>query len=109
LIVGGGFGLLAIKDKSDLDKQCKNNICPPGYQDRLDSANTAGTISTIVFAVAGAGLVLGTVLFFTASPTSTANVDGSKVAANSPARAGGILVRPRGWVGLGQAGFAADF
>jgi hypothetical protein len=103
-IVGAGFGLVAMKGKSDLEKQCPGNVCPTSSQQRLDSATTAGTVSTIGFGVGAAGLVLGTVLFITASPSSVgASEHSSLVAKSQPG------LRARAWVGVGQAGFAGEF
>jgi hypothetical protein len=102
LIVGGGFGAIAMKGKSDLDKQCTGTVCPATAQGRLDSATMAGTISTIAVVVGGIGLTLGTVLYVTASPTTASMADRS-LARREPA------MRARAFVGLGQLGLAGDF
>jgi hypothetical protein len=102
LAVGAGFGAIAIKDKNDLASSCKANVCPVEVEGKLNSAKTAGTISTIGLGLGAAGVVLGTILYFTAgSGTSTGN------RAQSPRAASGW--KPRAWVGVGQAGFGADF
>jgi hypothetical protein len=98
LAVGGGFGFVAIKGKNDLESKCPGNQCAPTLQGQLDSARTAGTISTVAFGVGGAGIVLGTVLFLTASPRPI------EKSAHARHRAG---FRPI--VGFDQVGFSTDF
>jgi hypothetical protein len=99
LAVGAGFGVVAIKGKTDLESKCHNNECTPNLQGQLDNAKTAGTISTISFGVGAAGLILGTVLYFTAGPSSS----------ERSAHARATRVVPRPWVGLNEIGVAADF
>jgi hypothetical protein len=100
LAVGAGFGLVAIKGKNDLENKCVQNQCAAAYDGQLNSAKTAGTISTISFAVGAAGVALGTVLFITAgSGSSERSAHASKAQ----------RVVPRAWVGLGQVGLGADF
>jgi hypothetical protein len=99
LAAGGGFGALALKNKSDLSKHCTGTVCDPSAQSTLDSANTAATISTVLVGVGAAGLALGTILFVTGGPSTTGSTKSSNLA----------LTRPRAFIGLGQAGFAADF
>ncbi len=72
LASGGLFEYLALNEKKNLDKQCQNNECPTSSQSSLDGANRYATVSTILASVGGAGLALGTVLFFTvgSSPSS---------------------------------------
>jgi hypothetical protein len=104
VVAGAVFGYMAMKDKSDLDKDCQGNICNPKVQDKLDSASQAGTISTILFAAGGGGLALGTVLFFT-SGSSKAEVGAQ------PRHAGAAQTRfqPRAWIGPGQIKVGGDF
>jgi hypothetical protein len=99
LAVGAGFGIIAIKGKTDLESKCLQNQCTSNLQGQLDNAKTAGTISTISFGVGAAGLILGTVLYFTAGPSST----------ERSAHAREPRVVPRAWVGLNAIGVAADF
>jgi hypothetical protein len=96
--VGAGFGAVAIKGKNDLEGKCPQNQCSPAYDGQLNSAKTAGTISTVAFGVGAAAVVLGTVLYFTATPTSS--VERSR----AQPRLG-----PRAWVGVGNVGFATEF
>jgi hypothetical protein len=95
--VGIGFGLAAMGAKNDLDSACRNNVCPPDEQDRLDSAKLKGTISTIGFAVGGAGIALGTILIVASSGSS----DDS--ASHRPS------LRYRAMVGPGAVKAAIDF
>lgn len=63
LAVGGGFGVAALLDKSSLDKACANKACPASSQGDIDALHRDGTISTIGWAVGGAGLATALVLF----------------------------------------------
>jgi hypothetical protein len=65
--VGSVFGLMAMSKKDDLSTACPNKECRTAQQGDLDSAKTSGTISTIAFGVGGAALIVGGILFFTAS------------------------------------------
>jgi hypothetical protein len=96
LAAGSILGLVALRDKNDLDDRCTNNVCPPDARSQLDLAKTAGTVSTVLFGVAGAGLVLGTVFYFTAGPSSTAETPQASF-------------RTRAWVGVGSVGLDGKF
>jgi hypothetical protein len=61
LAVGGITGALTLSKAGSVKVQCENDICDPKAKSDLDSAGTLATISTIGFAVGGAGLVLGVV------------------------------------------------
>jgi hypothetical protein len=103
VVTGGVLGILTIKQHSDLKNQCPNGTCPIDKQNDLDSAKRLGNLSTIAFGVGGAGLVLGTVLFFTSSPTN------SDHAAGAPERRFAGVAHPRLAVGLGRVEFGGDF
>ncbi len=106
--VGAGFGYIALKDKNDLDDKCSSNVCPQSEQESLDSAKRAGTISTIAMGVGAAGVVLGTVLFFTAGSSDTPSADNAaRSGRRQTARADAL--RARAGVGLGQVKLAVDF
>jgi len=94
--VGAGFGAVAIKGKNDLEGKCPSNQCASSYEGQLNSAKTAGTISTVAFGVGAAAVVLGTVLYFTATPSLERAPRAEKRG-------------PRAWVGVGDVGFATDF
>lgn len=100
---GGVLGYLTLKKHQDLQAQCPGGVCPHAQQASIDSAKRLGNLSTIAFGVGGAGLVLGTVLFFSAGPS---DVDHARAA--TPARFAG-LSRPRLSVGPSQFDFSAEF
>jgi hypothetical protein len=102
--VGTAFGVMAMKDKHALEGQCPNNSCPPSSGGDVDSAKQKGNISTIAFAVGGAGLVLGTVLYFTMGSGSS-----ESHASSPPARGFAGLQRGRAMIGPGSVQLAADF
>ena len=99
--VGTAFGLMTLKDKHNLN--CEGNTCPASQRDAVDSAKRNGNISTIAFGVGGAGLVLGTVLYFTLGSSS------SDAHAGTPARSFAGLQRGRAMIGPGSVQLAADF
>jgi len=100
---GGVLGLLTLQRHKDLQGRCPDNVCSPNDQSDLDSAKRLGNFSTIAFGVGGAGLVLGTVLFFTATPS---NVDHAS-AAPKPKFAG--ISEPRVAVGPTQIQLSGAF
>lgn len=69
LALGGVFGGLALGAKSTLAKECPGNVCRSSSQqsDRA-SAGTKALISTVGFAVGGAALATGIVLFVVSRP-----------------------------------------
>jgi hypothetical protein len=93
---GGVFGYLALSDKRTLDSQCVNNSCPTGSKTTLDSANRYATVSTVLMGAGAAGLVLGTVLYFTSSPDSKVEQPPTGF-------------RPHPFVGLNRVGFEGTF
>jgi len=101
--VGGVLGYLTLTKKNDLQEQCPGDVCSQNQQGDLDSARGMGNLSTIAFGVGAAGLVLGTVLFFTAGPS---NVDHARVTPK-PRFAG--LSLPRVAIGPTQVQLSADF
>jgi hypothetical protein len=103
LVAGGVLGLLTIKKHQDLQSQCPNNVCGRDQQHAFDSAKRFGNLATIAFGVGGAGLLLGSVLFFTASPN---NADHASNAVK--ARFAGLSAL-RVAVGPGQIRLGADF
>jgi hypothetical protein len=105
LATGAGFGVVAWNGKKKLDDECAAGVCPPDQSDRLESAKLAGTISTIGFGVAGAGAILGTVLFFTAGSGSTERPPSAAAALDSRRS----MFRARPFVGFGSAGVNGEF
>lgn len=103
LATGGVLGFLTLQKHNDLKDQCPGGVCPPEQQSDLDSAKKLGNISTVAFAVGGAGVVLGTVLFFTTGSSSSDRASGA------PERRYAGFVRPRVAVGPTQIQLGADF
>ncbi len=107
--VGLIFGRSAMQDKTSLDNSCPNQVCPPEREDDLNSARSSGTISTIGFGVAAAGVALGTVLLLTSgadSSSAQASAAGPRrdVRRNSPRAA-----ETRLFVGLGTLQLKGEF
>lgn len=71
--VGTVTGILTLSKGSTLDETCREDRCPPSAQADLDSATTTGTIATVAFVVAGAGLAVGAagLLLFKPDPSTT--------------------------------------
>jgi hypothetical protein len=65
--VGIVTGAVALNGKSDLDGKCPDKACGPADYDRLDSARTWGTVSTVTFILGGASLLVGLYGTFVAS------------------------------------------
>jgi len=101
--VGIVFGQSAMKDERELRDACPNHVCSPEEKDSLEFAKTKGTIATIGFATAGAGLALGTVFLLTA-PSSSASGSGR---ASHPKRTAAL--RPRATIGPASVTLATDF
>jgi hypothetical protein len=97
--VGTVFGLNAMSKKNDLSSACPNKNCRASEQSNIDSAKSAGTISTIAFGVGGAAVILGGVLFFTASSSSST--------AGSAAMPPKLVARP--YFDIGSAGVVGSF
>jgi len=55
LLVGAGFGALALSSASTVKDECPSNTCPPSRHDDLDTTRRWATISTVGFAVAAVG------------------------------------------------------
>jgi hypothetical protein len=114
LAVGAGFGAVALKAKNDLDAKCHGTVCSPSESEKLSDGKTAGNISTVAFIAGGAGIALGTVLFLTASPSTSASSGGvGRVAAGArPAgtsATGLARFEPRAFIGVGQVALAGSF
>jgi hypothetical protein len=71
VVVGSIFGLETLSKHSGSQQQCQGNVCSPtGLQDVSDGKN-AGNVSTIAFAVGGAAIAGGVVLWLTAPSGSS--------------------------------------
>jgi hypothetical protein len=101
--VGTAFGLITLKDKHNLNSTCDSNVCPASSRNSVDTAKRSGNISTIAFGVGGAGLLLGTVLYFSVGGASDTH------AANNAHRGFAGLEHGRALIGPGSVQLAADF
>jgi hypothetical protein len=100
LATGGVLGLMTMQRHKDLQGKCPDNACPHDQQADVDSAKRLGNFSTIAFGVGGAGLVLGSVLYFTAGSNTADH------AQNAPKKRFAGLVDPR--IGVGPASIQLD-
>lgn len=100
---GGVLGVLTMQQHKDLQGRCPNDVCSSSQQSDLDAAKRLGNFSTIAFGVGGAGLVLGTVLFFTGGSS-----EGDHARA-LPKRTFAGLSEPRIAVGPTRIELGADF
>jgi hypothetical protein len=64
-VVGTYFGIAAIDDKRNLDRQCVNKACRPESQALIDESNHNAVLSTIgvATAIAGVGAGIGLLVF----------------------------------------------
>jgi len=102
--VGIAFGTSARHDEKALATACPNHVCPESERETLDFAKTKGIISTVGFAVAGAGVTLGTILLVSSSSSS-----GSAASHGAPRTAARPPVRAQAKVGLGSIALAGEF
>ncbi len=100
---GAVLGVLTLKRYNDIHGHCPDDVCTADQQAAVDSAKRLGNFSTVAFGVGAAGLVLGTVLVFTAGPS---NADHA-AKAHKPQFAG--LSSPRVAIGPTQVQLGADF
>lgn len=103
LATGGVLGVLTMQRHKDLQGQCPGDVCSHEQQSDLDAAKRLGNFSTIAFGVGGAGVVLGSVLLFTAGSGS------SDRAARAPKTRFAGLIEPRVAVGPGRIQLDAAF
>jgi hypothetical protein len=59
LIVGSALGVSSMSEVSSIKSKCSGNSCPPSEQGQANDAATQGTVSTVLFVVAGGGALLG--------------------------------------------------
>ncbi len=67
-VVGSITGLMAFSRAQRAKDGCDGTRCPPSTHDDIDSSKTYGTVSTVTFALAGAGAVVGVIGLFRAAP-----------------------------------------
>jgi len=102
VMTGGVLGLLTLNQHKTLQVQCPGGVCPPDKQADLKSAKQLGNFSTIAFGIGGAGLVLGTVLLFTAGSSTSDH-------AQAPAPRFAGIASARVGIGPGQVVLDGDF
>lgn len=102
--VGIAFGQSAMNDEKALRATCPNRVCTESQKDALDSAQTKGTISTIAFVTAGAGVTLGTILLLSSSGSNSENAAAST---RHTARHSGVRAQAK--LGLGSVSVVGDF
>lgn len=71
IVVGTITGALALSKASTLESECTGSACPRSAESDLNSSRTMGTVSTIAFGVAGAGLVIVAVAWLTRPSAGT--------------------------------------
>lgn len=118
LVVGGVTGIMTLGKASSVKTECPTMKCTSqqGIND-LNSGNSLATVSTIGFAVAGAGAVVAVVSLIIghkgseAAPASAPPADPDaapgEAPATPPATESHLHVSP--WVGIGSAGVLGTF
>ncbi|HVY26340.1 MAG TPA: PEGA domain-containing protein [Polyangiaceae bacterium] len=105
LVAGGITGLLAIGKKGDLSGCDADKHCPSSQGDKIDSAKTMATISTVGFGVGVVGVGLGVVLLLTGgSGNGSASAAPPRLAQRLP---GSVTIEP--WMSLNSAGVNGTF
>jgi hypothetical protein len=67
LAVGATAGIVALVKTNDLKSRCDGNVCDPEDASLVDPIRSWATVSTVAFAVAGAGFAVGAVFAVTGS------------------------------------------
>jgi hypothetical protein len=65
--VGTAFGLVALRNKSDLDLVCSDRACPPAAQGQIDTLRRTAVVSTIGFSAGALGIGAGVALLVLSS------------------------------------------
>lgn len=73
IVVGAVTGILTLSKASDVKSQCSGSVCPPAVEDDLSSSKSTATISTIGFAVGGAGIAAGVIGLLLPRSSATAS------------------------------------
>ena len=98
LIVGSVTGFLVVGKARELRNRCPEKECPLATGPEVDSAKTLGTVSTISFAVASAGAVVGVIGLFLGRSSGTAS-----------SSSGALRPSVSVFVGLSSAGLQGTF
>jgi hypothetical protein len=106
--VGAITGIVALSNKSDLDKSCTNKQCGVADHSALDSAKRWGNVSTTFFVIGGVGLVVGLVATL-AAPKSVGQAPAPKALAlgSSTPKKSALSVTPE--LGPGGVGIHGAF
>ncbi len=104
-VVGTIAGLAAMSSEGDLDKECRSKICGRDQWDALDSARTAGNVSTVFFVVAGVAGITGLV----STIASGSSKSGSLPPQTAKAHASTSTIKVTPVFGLGGAGLNGSF
>ena len=116
LVVGSVTGLMTLSKASSVKTECPTMKCSGQGLSDLNSGNSLGTVSTIGFAVAGAGAAVAIVSLIVghrpggAAPASAPPTDPDAAPADpsaAPAPESHLHVTP--WIGVGSAGFFGTF
>jgi tetratricopeptide repeat protein/PEGA domain-containing protein len=83
LATGSVFGIIAMGNKSNLDRECTAGACPTSAQRDIDTLNRNATISSVAFGVGAAGLVAG-ILFWTVAHSSAVEDESAPEPRSSP-------------------------
>ncbi len=95
VLTGSIAGLLAIRDKRTVDKECTGAACSPRGKDAADASSLEATVSTVGFGVGFAGLITSAILYA---------VDGSRGDARAtPRRGWSVIAISPAVVGIGGA------
>lgn len=95
-------GFMALNAKNKLDQRCIDQLCGRSEHSDLDEARTFGTVSTVSFVIAGAGVALAVIGFASSSSSSGAAAPPARVAKTPRPE-----VKP--YLGLGAAGVHGTF
>lgn len=105
---GVATGILSLSKKSDVQKECTNDVCGPGQpQSDLHAWNTMALVSTIGFAAAGAGAALAVITLVVGHEEPAGGPAATPPESTSPPAESGLVVRP--WIGPGSAGIVGTF
>ena len=120
LVVGSVTGLMTLSKASSVKSECGNaskTCTSPGAISDLNSGNSLATVSTVSFAVAGAGAAVAVVSLILghrppdAAPASAPPADPDAAPAGEPAAppASESHLHVTPWVGVGSAGVFGTF
>jgi hypothetical protein len=100
IVLGTIAGIVSLAKTNDIKNSghCKDDMCSPVEHGDIATANTMATVSTVSFAVAGAGAVVGVIgLFLQSHATQPDDASASKTPRVEP------------WLGIGTAGVRGRF